>query len=519
MHMRGNLDRNSHHILVADDDKLIRSSILAQLRQIYPERHAFYEAYDGRTALQQLSENPIGIVLTDMRMPHMDGLQLIEAARQQWPSVQFAVLSNYDDFDYVKHAFGHGIVDYVLKYELEAPMLKGLVEKATASLNAFLHQQVWQAKMQRSSLHENALRLGAQVADAIATCAVPAFLPRDRHRTLRLLRVNCLPTRDAGADWRTRLGEWWAAALEADGRMDVHPFILPQGPDRFRMELGLFISMQFANRVAFDLRIDDLLRDFFAYATAQRCIAAGAMEDFEAWDIGLNARLNGAADLLFYCDECAIFPVDAVGEGVHSAADLYPLFSSALMEGRAEDAHSLLNRLTATLRKGRVPPQAAQHILGRLFWEIQSVAGPITPVSQLSQLRLSTYAASIARAIESLPKREARETGGASASMDELIAHLTSHLSTPISLDDAARSIGFSRAHFCRLFKQATGESFNSYMTKKRLEQACILLRKPKAQPRMVASAIGISDVRYFRKLFYQHMHVDIDAWMKGETN
>ena len=52
-------------------------------------------------------------------------------------------------------------------------------------------------------------------------------------------------------------------------------------------------------------------------------------------------------------------------------------------------------------------------------------------------------------------------------------------------------------------------------MTGKRIEQACVLLRRPRAQLRVVAGAVGFSDVRYFRKLFFQHMHMNVDEWVR----
>ena len=139
--------REARIILVVDDDKLIRGDVTRLLREVLGADAEIIEAYDGRMAMQKLEATRAGIVLTDMRMPRMDGLALIEAAHSRWPEVQFIVLSNYDDFDYVKQSFQHGIVDYTLKYQIDQDTLRGLIEKARAALSAYWHTSAYMTEM------------------------------------------------------------------------------------------------------------------------------------------------------------------------------------------------------------------------------------------------------------------------------------------------------------------------------------------------------------------------------------
>lgn len=136
-------------------------------------------------------------------------------------------------------------------------------------------------------------------------------------------------------------------------------------------------------------------------------------------------------------------------------------------------------------------------------------------LSTLAMQRLSTYEQLIAEAVRGLPMMPRTLASSSDGALDELIESLLADLSTPVSIDEAAKRIGFSRAHFCRLFKQATGSSYNSFITQRRIERACTLLRHPKAQLRVVASAVGFDDVRYFRKVFFQHMHMSVDEWVR----
>ncbi|HPZ15974.1 MAG TPA: response regulator [Sphaerochaeta sp.] len=70
---------------------------------------------DGRTALQYCTHNRPDVVLTDIRMPFMDGLQLLEALTALEPTPLFCVMSAYNDFEYAKRAISYGVQEYLVK--------------------------------------------------------------------------------------------------------------------------------------------------------------------------------------------------------------------------------------------------------------------------------------------------------------------------------------------------------------------------------------------------------------------
>lgn len=70
---------------------------------------------DGRTALEFCRHTTPDVVLTDIRMPFMDGLQLIESLTALQPTPLFCVMSAYNDFEYAKRAIGYGVQEYLVK--------------------------------------------------------------------------------------------------------------------------------------------------------------------------------------------------------------------------------------------------------------------------------------------------------------------------------------------------------------------------------------------------------------------
>jgi two-component system, response regulator YesN len=103
-------------ILVVDDDEIIRKGIAKIIEQSGLECPVIEEASDGTGALELLERvEDIDLLITDIKMPVMDGLELIKAVKEQEINVKIIVLSGFDDFKYVHSAFLYGTVDYLLK--------------------------------------------------------------------------------------------------------------------------------------------------------------------------------------------------------------------------------------------------------------------------------------------------------------------------------------------------------------------------------------------------------------------
>ncbi|MDP4097339.1 response regulator [Paenibacillus sp. P96] len=102
-------------VLIADDEKNIRLGLKAMVEREFPGDFECYTAQDGRQAWNQANETPMDIVITDIRMPRMDGIQLMRQLRHLQPRPLVAVLSGYGEFQYAKEAIRCGAQEYLLK--------------------------------------------------------------------------------------------------------------------------------------------------------------------------------------------------------------------------------------------------------------------------------------------------------------------------------------------------------------------------------------------------------------------
>lgn len=118
-------------VMIVDDEQLALEGIKHLLSKL--ERYGFTVtevATNGREALEKCLGGLADIVLTDIKMPIMDGIQLIGELKRLTPEIPVIILSCHDDFGYAQEAIRHGVVDYVLKYSVNSNELLAALNKA-----------------------------------------------------------------------------------------------------------------------------------------------------------------------------------------------------------------------------------------------------------------------------------------------------------------------------------------------------------------------------------------------------
>lgn len=103
-----------YRVLVVDDEKIEREGIKFLLSREEGE-FEISEASNGRQALEILRNEEIDLLLTDIKMPHMDGLELAKKAKEEKEELQIVIFSGYNDFSFAQEAIRYGVKEYVLK--------------------------------------------------------------------------------------------------------------------------------------------------------------------------------------------------------------------------------------------------------------------------------------------------------------------------------------------------------------------------------------------------------------------
>jgi len=104
-----------NQILLVEDEPASADYLASLIRRELSGMKVVAVAENGEEALQFIRRQPVDIVVTDIKMPVMDGLKLAEAVRTAWPMIPVVIVSGYELFDYAKTALRFGVSDYLLK--------------------------------------------------------------------------------------------------------------------------------------------------------------------------------------------------------------------------------------------------------------------------------------------------------------------------------------------------------------------------------------------------------------------
>lgn len=123
-------------VMIVDDEKLVIEDLTTIVDW---EAHGFEivaTAVNGRQALSKFQQLRPQVVITDIKMPFMDGIELIEHLREKDKQTLIVVLTAYEDFNYAKTAIHHGIMDYVIKSTIDGPTASNLLERIRAQIES-----------------------------------------------------------------------------------------------------------------------------------------------------------------------------------------------------------------------------------------------------------------------------------------------------------------------------------------------------------------------------------------------
>ena len=104
-----------YRVIVVEDEVLVREAICENINWNGLGYELAGNCENGKSAIEFLEETEVDVVLTDICMPYMDGMQLSEYIHQNMPDVRVIIFSGFDEFEYAKKAIQYHVEDYLLK--------------------------------------------------------------------------------------------------------------------------------------------------------------------------------------------------------------------------------------------------------------------------------------------------------------------------------------------------------------------------------------------------------------------
>jgi two-component system response regulator YesN len=538
-----------YRLLIVDDEPIIADGLFELFEEEKEPELDLFRAYSGEEALRCAQRAKIDIVLADICMPDMDGLELQKEIRKQWPGSKFVFLTGFNDFGYVQSAIRNDSVDYILKTEGDEPILKAvrnaaaLLDRETSDRRSlqqarekkrmylsilggrFLEEIVQGASYTRDELLaqfrelEIPLRADAPVLPLLGRVAArePAAGFAERMKALQAAQ-------DLGKAQLMMASAVAAVALENDDILWLmQPRDLPAGEGREESwrKLALFAqgcmdSVQAACRQILDARLslaaaggpvpwDGMGRKFDRLKAA--LLKAGGL-DGEA--LIIDEAPGGEEP--HKREEHDDRPEDAARGFIKRA----PVLKSLLESGRKEEFRKLLGEMAeAAGRMDGVP----ESIMRELYL---SVSMPV--LSHINENRLADLMG--AREMEALTRLDAHASRcGAFLDLMELAGrvfdrrcdesrrdaarilsfvreYVGGHIGGDLSLTAMSGMLHFNPSYFSRLFKSIGGTGYSEYVARERTGKARELLRSSGISINDISAMLGFNAPSNFSRFF-----------------
>lgn len=509
-----------YQIFVVEDELLIRQSIRNTIESMKGPFSCCGEASDGEMALSMMQDLMPDILLTDIRMPFLDGFGLIKHAKAMMPWLKIAIISGYGDFEFAQKAIALGVDQYLLKPVRQADLIRVVeemaaqIEKSKAArgtlpngidqdeviraLRQQFVQQLLYGGAETGELLEKAEKIKLDIVRGHYLIAVSSFdAVQADQRVLHNAVQRALPEMDSSlflfnaADQMTLLS--W----------DNDPEALNERMYRFinilRHELSdvcPVITTVIGSAVQRLGGISDAYRTAAGVLKTASGIAAGQV-------INVNDTAQITADILQLNSPFG----EEFQQKLQLAdpQDVPRLLEEVMLSPGGERFDSVLMRYNALIALvkiavsmiARCSPEADEKdIAARLSGEfdILSAAGG------RDSFRLAAQAL-LQRALT------VRQENAAEMKYSHVISRAEKYVKENyrdpnISLISAARHVGMSAAHFSTVFSQTTGRPFITYLTALRMERAKELLAHTGMKLSDIAMEIGYNEPNYFSHVF-----------------
>ncbi len=483
-------------LLVVDDDRYAREGILSSLPLEELDIHHVMQTQDGKTALEIVRWFCPDVIITDICMPRMDGMQFASAVRRVQPECQIIFITGYAEIAYLKQAIELAAVAFVEKPLQQAELLKAVksaCERHQEKQSAH-HSSESLMKLRRQQAAVMLLRTSKQMDELEALCGQIGFPLTGEFRCLAIRTMHQDP-HEAFAVIKEKCAVYGFDCIAEFREERVIHLVLAGKRNQGQNEPQLVESL--LKRLP-DLRIGE--------GRAVHCLD-------QVYESRKDAcrMLEGA----FFDSETRFFPYTR-GEAASGVltVDVYAKFVRLLEESRDRLPGWLDRLLNDMILNGadRVENvRALMHsILKELYRRNPELYGKIYGISNPHELeeyvqsvqQAQQYREMLSDLFAELAKQEDATSRFAQVVRDAKI-YIAEHIhQSDLGLKEIAAQVNFSAAYLNVVFRTETGMTVKQYLIECRMREAKRLLRDPNVRVSEIALRCGYSNANYFTKAF-----------------
>lgn len=520
-------------VIIVDDEYLIRMGIRSMIEWEDLGCEIAGEASNGEEALKLIEELEPDIVITDVKMPVLGGLELISGASKNKKKPRFLVLSNFSDFHYVREAMKMGAEDYLLKLELEPEQLRKCMEKVIDKISTEKEVRGKDNKI-----------LTAQNMKTIQGSFLKGIMNRiylDEAYVMEKLEFFDIKLTFSNTIYSMiiKIGELYRFEDVSNEELSTLNFsviniveeILSDWYDVHCIEGKTSEFIVFAtakehciNRITDENLIEQgkILREMLSqYLNITAIISIGIGEPgleglYQAYK---RAVLN--IKNRFFTNESEILLLEESQVGIKELENISIYdYKDQLFEALSFQRPKKMKKIMENIRKKITSTPMSKETVCNVVLELYSMIREYEETYQLNgrslmvcskktyqQLICMTHVSEARNWLDHVENDlknyiNSREKEGYHKLISKVKAYIHEHFDEDISLSEVADVVDLNPSYFSTLLKQYTGLSYSEYVIKERIEHAKELLQETNLKVYEVGHAVGYHNIYYFNRIF-----------------
>lgn len=499
-------------ILIIDDEYLMRQGLKHMIDWEAEGFTVVGDVSNGQEGLLLIEEKHPHIVLCDIVMPIMDGIDFTAVVHQKYPEIQIIMLSGYDKFDYVRNTMRNGAYDYILKPTLNPEELLHVLNKAAKNIPGL--------RMEKSRGFQYDKHMERYLLGYDENLDMVEFQKYFTESTYLMALVQIKRYNDKGKDMSALLY----------GKMEDFAGSFQHGKSLL-MLLEEKNACLIINTNSFDLKLAQegisklaeqmyLLYDRLLFVKSKPVNDIRQLRNIYNSDMIVNVNRK-----FYYKNQYMIESEPDVSDKSFEKFD-YNKYTQILEQGRYRDAIDMLYRYADGAINGKMDEfklkNQVQNMLYNLLYTLKAKDKDIESLRQkfFSQIDATSYAEDFRELLNDIKEeisafiRERR--GTENETISKILDYIYEHYNEDLDLAEVARVFNFNYSYLSSYFNQYVSEGFSGYLNGIRVSEACKLLKENDKTIVEISQIVGYSDQSYFSRVFKKVTGMSPMAWRKG---
>ncbi len=504
--------------IIVDDEKIIREwlSVKVEWQDLGFEVVGTFK--NGKEALSFVDDNKVDLVLSDIKMPVMDGIEFVRALRKQGYDKKIILISGFDDFSYAKTAIQNGVSDYILK-PVEINEITNSVKAVKTQLdnsqsteknlfeqNSYMLTEYIKLAQDKKLDLDKSYQALSSIIGGQNYCFV-RISPDSDDDKVDLAKQNFLQNAYVYQECMVKLKSDYTLCevftpsnivficmLEKEQKDQMAERLLEiLGQSNLQASIGISATYTDADNFALALSQADMVKTFKFFNGAK------VVFSFDNDNFTAKSELLSINELMFFEQEIKNLALKGEMTEIDAVANELSRYILRLRYFEVQAVVDYYIKVIDDVTVACVGDEFVEEKYAKKLMQIKEQIQIATYLSQVNDLFIK--AVNIIAVVSHDLRNKNR------VNIEDILEYIINNIST-INLNAVASYCCLTPKYFSKLFKEKFGVNFVDYLTEQKMKLACDMLKNTGKSILQIATNLGYADDKYFSKLFKRQMGI-----------